>query len=74
MSTFLGSVWWMIVSLGVLVTFHEFGHLFLMFHHGVEGDAFHRFSGGVELFDILARQEAFGHDLVKVDGCDQQKV
>ena len=26
MSTLLGSVWWMIVSLGVLVTFHEFGH------------------------------------------------
>ncbi|WP_147651545.1 RIP metalloprotease RseP [Vulcaniibacterium gelatinicum] len=26
MSSFLGSVWWMIVSLGVLVTFHELGH------------------------------------------------
>ena len=26
MSTLLGSVWWMVVSLGLLVTFHEFGH------------------------------------------------
>ncbi|TXH70894.1 MAG: RIP metalloprotease RseP [Lysobacteraceae bacterium] len=26
MSEFLGSAWWLIVALGVLVTFHEFGH------------------------------------------------
>ncbi|AVJ32580.1 MULTISPECIES: RIP metalloprotease RseP [Stenotrophomonas] len=26
MTDFIGSVWWMIVSLGLLVTFHEFGH------------------------------------------------
>jgi regulator of sigma E protease len=29
MSDFLGSVWWMIVSLGLLVTFHEFGHFWV---------------------------------------------
>ena len=26
MSEFFGSVWWLIVTLGLLVTFHEFGH------------------------------------------------
>jgi regulator of sigma E protease len=26
MSEFFGSVWWLIVTLGVLVTFHEYGH------------------------------------------------
>lgn len=26
MSTLAGSIWWMIVALGLLVTFHEFGH------------------------------------------------
>ena len=26
MSEFFGSVWWLLVTLGVLVTFHEFGH------------------------------------------------
>ncbi len=35
MSTFLGSVWWMIVSLGVLVTFHEFGHYWVARRCGV---------------------------------------
>jgi regulator of sigma E protease len=35
MSTFLGSVWWMIVSLGVLVTFHEFGHFWVARRSGV---------------------------------------
>ena len=29
MQEFLGSVWWMIVALGVLVTFHEFGHFWV---------------------------------------------
>ena len=29
MSTFLGSLWWMLVALGVLVTFHEFGHFWV---------------------------------------------
>ena len=35
MSTFLGSVWWMIVSIGVLVTFHEFGHYWVARRCGV---------------------------------------
>lgn len=35
MSTFFGSVWWMIVSLGVLVTFHEFGHFWVARRNGV---------------------------------------
>jgi regulator of sigma E protease len=26
MSTFFGSIWWLLVSIGILVTFHEFGH------------------------------------------------
>ncbi|TWI04919.1 regulator of sigma E protease [Luteimonas cucumeris] len=29
MSDLLGSVWWLIVSIGVLVTFHEFGHFWV---------------------------------------------
>lgn len=35
MSDFLGSVWWLIVSLGVLVTFHEFGHYWVARRCGV---------------------------------------
>ena len=35
MADFLGSVWWMIVSLGVLVTFHEFGHYWVARRCGV---------------------------------------
>ena len=35
MGDFLGSVWWMIVSLGVLVTFHEFGHYWVARRSGV---------------------------------------
>ena len=35
MSEFLGSVWWLIVSLGVLVTFHEFGHYWVARRCGV---------------------------------------
>ena len=26
MNEFVGSFWWLIVTIGVLVTFHEFGH------------------------------------------------
>ncbi len=33
---FIGSVWWMIVSLGVLVTFHEFGHYWVARRCGVK--------------------------------------
>lgn len=36
MADFLGSVWWMIVSLGVLVTFHEFGHYWVARRCGVK--------------------------------------
>jgi regulator of sigma E protease len=32
---FIGSVWWLIVSLGVLVTFHEFGHYWVARRCGV---------------------------------------
>ena len=35
MGDFLGSVWWMVVSLGVLVTFHEFGHYWVARRSGV---------------------------------------
>src|SRR6187455_3053118 len=36
MNNFVGSVWWMIVSLGVLVTFHEFGHFWVARRFGVK--------------------------------------
>ncbi|HVR82582.1 MAG TPA: RIP metalloprotease RseP [Luteimonas sp.] len=36
MSTFVGSVWWLIVSIGVLVTFHEFGHYWVARRCGVK--------------------------------------
>ena len=36
MSTLLGSVWWMLVALGVLVTFHEFGHFWVARRFGLK--------------------------------------
>ena len=36
MGDFFGSVWWLIVSLGVLVTFHEFGHYWVARRCGVK--------------------------------------
>ncbi|KRA21216.1 RIP metalloprotease RseP [Lysobacter sp. Root604] len=36
MSEFIGSVWWLLVSLGVLVTFHEFGHYWVARRSGVK--------------------------------------
>ncbi|MFC3549945.1 RIP metalloprotease RseP [Lysobacter cavernae] len=36
MSEFIGSIWWLIVSLGVLVTFHEFGHYWVARRCGVK--------------------------------------
>lgn len=36
MSEFIGSVWWLVVSLGVLVTFHEFGHYWVARRAGVK--------------------------------------
>ena len=35
MTEFLGSIWWLLVSLGVLVTFHEFGHYWVARRCGV---------------------------------------
>ncbi len=36
MADFIGSVWWMIVSLGLLVTIHEFGHYWVARRCGVK--------------------------------------
>ena len=36
MTDFIGSVWWLIVSIGVLVTFHEFGHFWVARRCGVK--------------------------------------
>lgn len=36
MSAFFGSVWWLIVALGVLITFHEFGHFWVARRCGVK--------------------------------------
>lgn len=36
MGDFLGSIWWLVVSLGVLVTFHEFGHYWVARRCGVD--------------------------------------
>lgn len=35
MQAFFGSIWWLIVSLGILVTFHEFGHYWVARRCGV---------------------------------------
>lgn len=36
MSAFFGSIWWLLVALGVLVTFHEFGHFWVARRCGVK--------------------------------------
>jgi regulator of sigma E protease len=36
MSEFFGAIWWLIVALGVLVTFHEFGHYWVARRCGVK--------------------------------------
>src|SRR5207342_3944504 len=36
MTTFLGSVWWLLGSLGILVTVHEFGHFWVARRMGVK--------------------------------------
>ncbi len=36
MSDFFGSLWWLIVALGVLITFHEFGHYWVARRCGVK--------------------------------------
>lgn len=35
MQNFFGSIWWLIVSLGILVTFHEFGHFWVARRCGI---------------------------------------
>jgi len=35
MNSFFGSVWWFLVTLGILVTFHEFGHFWVARRFGV---------------------------------------
>ena len=36
MSEFFGSVWWLIVTLGLLITFHEYGHFVVARRYGVK--------------------------------------
>ena len=36
MTEFFGSLWWLVVSLGILVTFHEFGHYWVARRCGVK--------------------------------------
>jgi regulator of sigma E protease len=36
MFDFFGSVWWLLVTLGLLVTFHEFGHFWVARRLGVK--------------------------------------
>ncbi len=36
MSEFLGSIWWMAVTFGLLITFHEFGHFWVARKMGVK--------------------------------------
>lgn len=36
MNEFIGSVWWLVVTLGLLITFHEYGHYVVARHFGVK--------------------------------------
>jgi len=36
MTEFVGSVWWLLISLGILVTFHEYGHYWVARRCGVK--------------------------------------
>lgn len=36
MNEFIGSVWWLVVTLGLLITFHEYGHFVVARHFGVK--------------------------------------
>jgi len=40
MEAFFGSIWWLIISLGILVTFHEFGHFWVARRFGVKVERF----------------------------------
>ena len=61
MISFLGSLWWFIISLGLLVTFHEFGHYWVARRCGVKVLRFsvgfawpRRLESGVAGLDLLA--------------------
>lgn len=55
MNELLGSIWWLIVVLGLLVTFHEFGHFWVARRCGVK---------------VLRFSIGFGHPLLKKTGRD----
>ncbi len=55
MSTFFGSIWWLVVSIGILVTFHEFGHFWVARRFGVH---------------VLRFSVGFGRPLLKHVGKD----
>ncbi|HTA65308.1 MAG TPA: RIP metalloprotease RseP [Xanthomonadaceae bacterium] len=55
MTAFIGSVWWLVVSIGILVTFHEFGHFCIARLFGVH---------------VLRFSVGFGKPLLKRVGAD----
>ncbi len=55
MSSFFGSIWWLVVSIGILVTFHEFGHFWVARRFGVH---------------VLRFSVGFGRPLLKHVGKD----
>ena len=66
MTTFLGSLWWMIVSLGVLVTFHEFGRLF---RDGLKARDALYFDGSISrLYAPQLRRNDFGWSMGPIIG------
>ena len=67
MSDLLGSIWWMIVALGVLVTFHEFGHYWVARRCGVK---VLRFSVGFGK-PLWSRRDRHGTEfaLAAIPGC-----
>jgi len=55
MSEFFGSIWWLLVTLGLLITFHEFGHFWVARKLGVR---------------VLRFSVGFGHALWSRRGAD----
>ena len=64
MSEFLGSIWWLLVALGLLITFHEFGHFWVARLMGVRVLKF-SIGFGPELFGITKEIEARARESVK---------
>jgi len=60
MNEFFGSVWWLIVTLGLLITFHEFGHFIVARLCGVK---VLRFSVGFGK-PLLSRRDRHGTEFV----------